>query len=104
MLGMQKKETSEEKIEESPVFPSGAKSSGKMKRFDLIPRTFLERIADRYEIGAKKYPPFNYRKGFTDQSYIIDRINHLQNHLQAFFNPLTKEEFEDDNLAGIGWA
>lgn len=90
--------------EETVTFSSGAKSSGTFTRFDLIPRVFLERIAKRFEIGAKKYPPFNYRIGFKEKAYVIDRINHLQNHLNAFLNPRNKEELEDDNLAGIGWA
>jgi len=100
---MQKKETSK-KNEEIKMFSSGAKSSGKVTRFDFLPRAFMERVAKRFELGAQKYPPFNYRIGFNDKDFVLDRINHLEAHLQAFLHPRTEEEYNDDNLAGIGWA
>ena len=87
--------------------PSGALSSSSCTRYDLIPRCFTTRVADRFALGAKEYPPFNYKKGLTDKVYIIERINHILQHMQAFISPdidnLT-EEWVDDNLAAIAWG
>ena len=84
--------------------PSGALSSSKKIRFDLLPRTFLERVAKRFELGAHKYPAFNYKQGLEDKEYIIERINHLIQHVNEFLSPLDSEEWDDDNLSAIGWA
>lgn len=86
------------------TFKNGAKSTSKVIRMDFLPRTFLERVAKRFELGAVTKGDFNYRKGFSDEEFILDRINHLQVHLQAFLNPQNKAEFEDDQLAAMGWA
>lgn len=83
---------------------SGALSSHTSVRYDLIPRVFLERTGKRYELGAVKYPPFNFSAGLADKAYIIDRMNHLQEHVQALLWPKSKEEVEDDNEAAIAWA
>lgn len=86
------------------IFASGAKSSSNAKRFDLIPRVALEKLADRFELGLLKYDAFNYRKGLHDKEFIIDRLNHLQMHMQALLAPQTNEEIEDDNIGAILWA
>lgn len=83
---------------------SAALSSYVSTRYDLIPRLFLERVAARFELGTKKYPPFNYSHGLSDKAYIIDRLNHLQEHVQALLWPKNEEELLDDNEAAIGWA
>lgn len=86
------------------VFPSGATSSGDVPRFDLVPRSFVERVARRFGLGAGKYGDFQYRKGLRDREYILDRLNHLQMHVQRYVAPQTVDEAMDDNLAAIGWA
>jgi hypothetical protein len=93
-------------IDNQPVAvgQSGALSSSKKIRYDLLPRTFLERIAERFELGTRKYPPFNYKQGLEDKEFIIDRLNHLQEHVQAYLSPKDSDDWNDDNLAGIGWA
>lgn len=96
------KPTSE--LEKLKTFESGAKSSGQAVRYDLLPREFLRRVAQRFTEGSVKYEDFNYRKGFGDEAFIRDRINHLQEHLNAFITPQNNEEYKDDNLAAIGWA
>ena len=82
----------------------GAQSSGKARRHDLLPRSFTDRITDRFAMGAKKYPAFNYRKGLTDKDYIIERINHMKTHFDAFLSPSSDEEWTDDNIGAIGWC
>lgn len=86
------------------TFQSGAQSSGKALRFDLIPRSLLRRLALRFGLGAEKYPEFNYRKGLTDKQFILDRINHLQEHFHAYLAPENDAERTDDNLGGIAWG
>jgi Domain of unknown function (DUF5664) len=83
---------------------SEALSSHVEERWDLIPRPFLHRVAVRFGLGAKKYPPFNFTRGLNDKEYVIDRINHLIYHVNAFLWPITDDEWEDDNLAAIAWG
>lgn len=85
-------------------FASGAESSGCVVRFDLVPRRFLERVAARFGLGAGKYGERKYRNGLRDRAFIVDRLNHLQHHVQALLAPQSEEEFLDDNLGAIGWA
>jgi hypothetical protein len=85
-------------------FESGAESSGAVLRYDLVPRNFLERVAARFGLGEAKYGELAYRKGLRDRAFIIDRLNHLQQHLQAYIAPQNVDEAMDDNLAAIGWA
>jgi len=87
------------------IFTSNAKSSGKVPRFDLIPRVALEKLARRFELGARKYGEFNYKQAFLDdKDFIIDRLNHLQQHVQALLSPSRANEWDDDNIGAILWA
>ncbi len=90
--------------ERTKTYASGAQSSADVARFDLVPRAFLERVARRFGVGAQKYGDLQYRAGLRDREYILDRMNHLQQHVQAYLAPQTVEEAVDDNLAAIGWA
>src|SRR5688572_28092504 len=49
------------------TFSSGASSSGRKPRYDLIPLWALERIAKRFQIGAEKYGENNWQKGVDDK-------------------------------------
>lgn len=85
-------------------YVSGAKSSGSLSRYDLIPREALESLARRFTLGSVKYGDFNYVKGLRDKEYIVDRINHIFKHLQALVAPRTEGEQEDDNIGAILWG
>lgn len=98
------KKKQEESAERNVRFASGAMSSGKALRFDLVPRRFLERVAKRFGLGAEKYGERMYRKGLRDRAFIVDRLNHLQGHVQALLAPLNSLELVDDNVGAIGWA
>jgi hypothetical protein len=89
--------------EQLTTFASGAQSSGDVARFDLVPRGFLERVARRFGLGAKKYGDQAYRAGLADRAFILERLNHAQQHLQALMAPKNAEEWDDDNLAALGW-
>lgn len=66
------------------VFTSGAKSTVKKPRYDLIPLITEQMIAERHEYGASRHGEYNYLKGKDDQEFITDRINHLHEHVKMF--------------------
>lgn len=92
-------------------FASGAKSSGKLPRFDLIPwDVFAERLARRYELGLSKYSEDNYRQGINDREFVLDRCNHMLAHahkaVESFrtMGTLLAHESDDDDLAAVIWG
>jgi hypothetical protein len=85
---------------EKHIFTSGASSSERCVRYDLLPREFLYRVAKRWDDGAIKHGERNCMLGIHDRDYVVDRINHLQEHLNAFLSGDTT----DDNLAAMGWG
>ncbi len=91
-------------MDEKKIFASGAQSSGRVARYDLVPRNFLRRVAERFGLGVGKYGERCYRNGLRDREFILDRLNHLQQHVQAYLAPQNVDEALDDNLAAIGWA
>lgn len=89
------------------VSPSGAKRSKLMQRFDLIPLSLLECLADRLELGANnpEYGEFNWQRATTqlDYEYIRDAMNHVQHHLTSLINKdgAPSEETEYGDLGAI---
>jgi hypothetical protein len=61
------------------TFSTGAQRSELMPRYDLLPRTFLERTAGRFELGLK-YTEHNYKQGLP----FDDTFNHIVDHLWAY--------------------
>lgn len=61
------------------TFSSGAKRSRVMPRYDLIPKTFLQRVAGRFEMGLR-YGEHNYKLGLP----FDDTFNHILDHLLAY--------------------
>lgn len=92
------------------VSKSGATSSHVPLRYDLIPRRLLEVAALRYTMGAAKHGERGYQKGFADRDFIINRINHIYEHLNKLFHPakldhtLSDEDGLDGNLGAIIWG
>lgn len=77
----------------------GAKGS-KDERFDLIPYEAVAEIARVYGMGAKKYDPHNWRKGYDwGLSYAA-----LMRHVTAFWNG---EDLDPESglphMAHAGW-
>lgn len=84
------------------TFSSGASSSGRKPRYDLIPLWALQRIAKRFEMGAEKYGENNWQKGVDDKAFIIDRLNHLIDHAHLAIEHVRDETINsDDDLAAI---
>lgn len=71
---------------EKAIFTSGATSSTEKPRYDLIPKTALQRLAERFGYGAKKHGDHNYKQGVNDPAFIRDRINHLIEHAVNYAN------------------
>lgn len=88
------------------IFPSGASSSGRKPRFDLIPTYALTRMARRFEEGATKYGVNNWQKGLSDSGFIIDRLNHAIEHLLRIRDRMQSPEvcyweLDDDDAAAV---
>jgi hypothetical protein len=83
------------------VSASGAKRSVKMPRYDLIPLSVLKCLADRLELGAKRYGEWNWQKATDpwDADFMKDGLNHVQHHLSS----LMRGDFsEDDEWGHLG--
>lgn len=91
-----------------------------MPRYDLIPQTFLVRLAARFEMGLK-YGEHNYKKGlpFDDTlNHIIDHLLAYKERRKAYFQAqenghaeyillkewMSKYETDGDDLAGAAWG
>lgn len=84
-------------------FSSGAKSSGQKPRYNLIPARSLERIATRFGEGASKYGENNWRSGLKDRDFLLDRLNHAQEHLLRLTELISGNVYtwQDDDAAAI---
>lgn len=87
-------------------FSSGASSSGNKPRYDLIPQLVIERLAQRFELGYKKYGPYNWHKGLDDTDFLVDRLNHALEHImraqeriKGETRPEDRDKPHDDDLA-----
>ena len=65
----------------------GMKHDSEKLRYDLIPPDFLESLATILTMGAKKYAPWNWSKGF-DWSRLYSAT---QRHLNAWWNGEDKD-------------
>ena len=78
------------------VYPTGAMSTRRAERYDLICPTGLRRLALRYAMGAERYGDNNWCEGMPP----AERLNHLIRHVALY----QKEGCStDDNLAAIAW-
>lgn len=85
------------------VFKSGAARSKLMSWFSFVPRYFIQRIADVFRYGAKKYGLRNWQKG--DQEFIDEIPDHIINHVYAYVEEVNNGgdgKSTEDHLANIG--
>lgn len=64
-------------------------------RFDLITPIGLRRLAEVYQIGAKKYGEYNWEKGFPESSLINHALRHIYLYLQ--------NDKSEDHLTHASW-
>jgi hypothetical protein len=79
----------------------GATSSHRALRFDLIPRAGLEILAERYTVGAEIHGDRNYQKSLNNKEYILNRLNHIQEHYQKLIQPRKKDKEFDSSHKNI---
>jgi len=94
-----------EKESDGVVTGRTARSSSQAPFYHDIPPELFRRLGNRHKGGHLKYSPkitmnLNYRQGIDDPFYIMDRLNHVFEHLVAF---LADGDELDDNLAAAVW-
>lgn len=79
---------------------TGGEKESKPERYDLIPTGPLQELSRVYGMGAAKYAPHNYRRGYAwSLSYAA-----LQRHLNAFWaGEETDPESGLPHLAHAAW-
>jgi len=85
---------------------SSALSSKRSLFFHDVPPELYRRTAKRYTDGHIKYSPnitmnLNWRVGLNDPFYVMDRLNHMFDHMIDF---LEHGNSKDDNLGAIAWC
>jgi hypothetical protein len=86
-------------------FPGGARRSDRKPRFDLIPFEFLASVAEVLTRGARKYGPYNWKRGH--KYFFLDAWNHAFVHLQKFKEGDKREDHLAHlacNVAFMVWA
>src|SRR5688572_28864882 len=77
-------------LEDSELLDKVAHKSGSTSSycpdFAQIPLDALISLAKRYELGEKKHGRDNWRKGLTDKSYVVERLNHVIRHAYTAIN------------------
>lgn len=100
-----KQELSEKWKERMHVSASGATSSHEPLRYDLIPRSLLYYAALRYTKGADIHGERGYQRGLADRKFIVNRINHIQEHWNMLLHPVVHDEdYIDGHLGAILWG
>lgn len=86
------------------VFKSGARTSAHADRLDLVPPELMRAAAQRFEMGLKKYSKDNWKKGVRDQEFLVERANHMAEHMLRYLSGDFSEDTEEENLGAIAWA
>jgi hypothetical protein len=83
------------------VSNSGATSSHVPLRYDLIPSALLDRAAERYTLGVKIHTERGYQRGLNDREFIVNRINHIQEHWNKLLHPDYSKANEPEDEDGV---
>lgn len=89
--------------EKMKVFSSGAKSSAGKAGYWMIPFVVLRALAERFDLGAMKYLPHNWKKGSKDPAFIRDRFNHMIEHAFKFLEGGDEEDSQVDSIIAVLW-
>src|SRR5690349_11965440 len=82
-------------------FDSGAKSSERKPRYDLVSKALLERWAQRMTEGATSHGERNYLRGAADTQFITDRRNHLFEHVLRYLDGDTSTDHAAAVIANL---
>ncbi|MCI0352278.1 MAG: DUF5664 domain-containing protein [Acidobacteriales bacterium] len=79
------------------TFATGAVRDGETGkgRFDLLPCHALQRLAQHFENGARKYADRNWEKGIPTHRYMDSGLRHAFRYLAG--------ERDEDHLAAAAW-
>lgn len=69
-----------------------------VRGLELVPRELIERIAEHYDNGARKYSADNWRRG-TDPLSLLRYKRSITRHLFAWF----RGEGDEDHAAAVAW-
>lgn len=89
------------------IITSSVAKSSTSPRFDLLPSRALARVAARYEKGLARYGRDNWRKGTSDNDYLLERIAHIIGHCYKLIDKLEGREKllgSDDDAGAIAWG
>lgn len=89
--------------EEMKIFESGAASSAGKPGYWMIPFVVLRALAERFDVGAQKYLPHNWKKGSKDPAFIRDRFNHMIEHAFKFLEGGDAEDTQVDSIIAVLW-
>jgi hypothetical protein len=79
---------------------TGGEKGVKLQRFSLIPPEFLWHLAQHYGVGAQKYDPHNWERGYR-WSYSLDA---LERHLTQFkLGEMHDPETGSHHLIAVAW-
>ncbi len=80
---------------------SGATSSKKADRFDLIPLAVQRCLAQRLAYGLENGAGHKWKRGIGDYEFIVDRTNHAYEHLTKLMQGDFSEETEWEHLGAV---
>ncbi len=85
-------------MEELKQFESGAKSSGKLPPYECLTERFIDRCAERMQLGMH-YGKHNWKLGSVDKEFILDRLRHARKHLGLLMELIDNDQWADDDDA-----
>ena len=103
--------------QQAQIHETGAKEEFKhttssiKPKYRYIPKAALDALANRFELGEKKYAPKSWnalsnQAGLNDEGWIITRAEHIIHHAMQFiakYKGLIKDDGDDD-AAAIMWG
>ncbi len=87
--------------EDIKTFSSGAQSSSSKAGYWMVPFCVLRAIAQRFDLGAKKYDAHNWKRGCNDPEFMRDRFNHMIEHAFKFLEGGDEEDDIEGSIVAV---
>ncbi len=87
--------------EKVTTFSSGAQSSSNKAGYWMIPFVVLRAVAQRFDLGAKKYDAHNWKRGSKDPEFMRDRFNHMFEHMMKFKEGGDAEDNQEASIIAV---